>query len=67
MVFALLITIALQLMVIYLPFFNEIFRTHPLSLKELGITLLTSSIVFWAVEIEKLFKGKYTPRKISPL
>ena len=58
MVFALLITIALQLMVIYLPFFNEIFRTHPLSLKELGITLLTSSIVFWAVEIEKLFKGK---------
>ena len=58
MVFALLITIALQLMVIYLPFFNDVFRTQPLSLKELGITIATSSIVFLAVEIEKVFKRK---------
>lgn len=58
MVFALLITIALQLMVIYLPFFNDVFRTQPLSLKELGITIATSSIIFWAVEIEKIFKRK---------
>ena len=56
MVFALLITVALQMMVIYLPFFNDVFRTQPLSLKELGITIATSSIIFWAVEIEKVFK-----------
>lgn len=56
MVVALAITIGLQMLVIYLPFFNEIFRTEPLTLKELAITLVTSSIVFWAVELEKILK-----------
>jgi Ca2+-transporting ATPase len=55
---ALLITIALQLMIIYTPFFNDIFKTQPLTIYELGITVLVSSIVFWAVEIEKVFKRK---------
>lgn len=53
---ALLITVALQLMIIYTPFFNEIFKTQPLTLYELLITLAVSSIVFWAVEIEKRIK-----------
>lgn len=56
MVLALAVTISLQLMVIYLPFFNGIFKTQPLTLTELGITLAASSLVFWAVEAEKLFK-----------
>jgi hypothetical protein len=34
-------------------FFNVIFKTQPLSLYELILTLLSSSIVFWAVEIAK--------------
>ena len=58
MLLALAITFSLQLMVIYLPFMNEIFRTHPLTLEELAITLAVSSIVFWAVEVEKMFKKK---------
>ncbi|MFV8379066.1 cation-translocating P-type ATPase [Flavobacterium sp. LB3R33] len=58
MVGALLITIVLQFMVIYTPFFNEIFKTQPLSLYELGITLAASSIVFWSGEIEKWFKNR---------
>lgn len=57
MLLAIAVTISLQLMVIYIPFFNEIFKTQPLTLKELGITLAASTIVFWAVEIEKLFKN----------
>jgi Ca2+-transporting ATPase len=56
MLVALLITVTLQLMVIYTPFFNEIFKTQPLTFKELAITLAVSSIVFWAVEVEKLIK-----------
>jgi Ca2+-transporting ATPase len=56
MLIALLITFALQIMIIYTPFFNEVFRTEPLTLYELGITLAVSSIVFWAVEIEKWIK-----------
>ncbi|MGB5370980.1 MAG: cation-translocating P-type ATPase [Flavobacteriaceae bacterium] len=53
---ALLVILALQLMIIYMPFFNAIFKTQPLNLAELGITLAVSSIVFWAVELEKWIK-----------
>jgi P-type Ca2+ transporter type 2C len=54
---ALSVTSALQLMVIYVPFFNEIFKTSALTATELLLTLAVSSIVFWAVEIEKLVKS----------
>jgi len=53
---ALFITVALQLMIIYTPYFNEVFRTQPLSLSELVITLAVSSIIFFTVEIEKWIK-----------
>jgi P-type Ca2+ transporter type 2C len=50
---ALFLTVVLQLILIYSPFFNGIFKTQPLSLYELGITLVLSTVVFWAVELEK--------------
>ena len=50
---AFLMTIALQLMTIYVPFLNPIFKTQPLTMMELAITLGLSSIVFVAVEIKK--------------
>lgn len=50
---ALFLSVILQLTLIYSPFFNRIFKTQPLSIYELAITFATSSIVFWAVEIEK--------------
>jgi len=53
---ALLLTVALQMMIIYTPFFNDIFRTQPLTFYELAITLAVSAIVFWMVEIEKWIK-----------
>jgi Ca2+-transporting ATPase len=53
---ALILTISLQLTIIYVPFFNTIFKTQPLTFNELTITILTSSIVFIAVEIEKYIK-----------
>jgi Ca2+-transporting ATPase len=46
----------LQLLTIYLPFLNRIFHTKPLTLGELTLTLAFSSLVFVAVEIEKLIK-----------
>jgi Ca2+-transporting ATPase len=58
MIGALLITVSLQLMIVYTPFFNEIFKTQPLTLYELLLTLAVSSIVFWAVEIEKWIKNR---------
>lgn len=50
---ALFLTVILQLMLIYSPFFNSIFKTQPLSIYELAITFVVSSVVFCAVEIEK--------------
>jgi Ca2+-transporting ATPase len=49
-----LLTVALQLAVIYVPFLNPIFRTAPLSAGELVLCLALSCVVFAAVEIEKL-------------
>ena len=48
-----LLTLLLQLAVIYIPIFNPIFRTQPLTLQELGICLALSSVVLFAVEVEK--------------
>jgi len=48
-----LLTIALQLAVVYVPFLQEIFNTQALSLAELAISLVISTIVLWAVEMAK--------------
>lgn len=57
MTMALIATVSLQLLIIYVPFLNPVFKTQPLSLKELLITLAASSIVFWVVELEKMIKS----------
>ncbi len=55
---AFVLTFILQMATIYVPSLNIIFKTQPLSLEELVITLALSSIVFVAVEIEKYFKRR---------
>jgi len=47
------ITIGLQLAVVYLPVLQPVFKTTALGPGELAAVLAASSIVFWAVEIEK--------------
>jgi len=53
---AVLLTFGIQMATIYVPYLNPIFKTEPLSAKELIITILLSVVVFLAVEIEKSFK-----------
>jgi len=50
---ALVLTFALQMAVLYVPWLNPVFRTAPLSPGELAACLALSSVVFIGVEIEK--------------
>jgi Ca2+-transporting ATPase len=43
----------LQLLVIYVPFLNGVFKTQPLALEELGVCLILPLVVLAAVEAEK--------------
>lgn len=58
LIFAVLITVVLQLVVIYLPYANKVMKTQPLSLAELLLSILFASIVFHAVELEKYIKAR---------
>jgi len=58
---AVVLTFLMQMATIYVPVLNRVFKTVPLTAWELLIAVAASSIVFFAVEIEKLvrrFGGK---------
>jgi Ca2+-transporting ATPase len=58
MVAAVTLTFGLQMMITYWTPMNEIFKTQPLPLPELGLSLGLSLVVFLAVEVEKWFKRR---------
>lgn len=58
LVFAISIAVILQLLIVYIPFFNKTFQTDPLNIFEFTLTILVSSIVFWMVETEKLIQRR---------
>ena len=55
LLFAVLLTLVVQILTVYLPFFNGIFNTIPLTAEQLAICLGLSTVVFWSAEIEKFF------------
>ncbi|MBE0425625.1 MAG: cation-translocating P-type ATPase [Nitrospirae bacterium] len=55
---AFILTVLLQLATIYVPYLNPIFKTNPLTLSELLLCFGLSSVVFFAVEIEKWWKRR---------
>ncbi|MEP0792854.1 cation-translocating P-type ATPase [Trichocoleus sp. FACHB-69] len=63
LLWAVSVTTALQLMLLYVPFLQNFFGTTPLSLQELGICLGFSSLMFVWVELEKLFIRWYKSRQ----
>jgi len=49
------LTVVFQLALVYVPFLQSIFKTVALPVPDLILTLLVSSVIFWAVELEKWF------------
>lgn len=58
-------TFILQLAVVYLPFFNELFKTQPLTFKELAFCMMMALIVFHAVEFEKWVRKRIRKNKAA--
>jgi Ca2+-transporting ATPase len=56
LLFAVCVTVAAQLMVIYVPALNAIFHTAPLSLNQLAICFGAGAVILLIVEIEKLVR-----------
>ncbi len=63
LVYAVLTTVILQLIVIYVPFFRTAFRTVQLSLFELGVVLVLASTTLISMELMKYFSGKSSQEK----
>jgi len=58
---AFVLTFILQMATIYVPQLNVIFKTTPLTFGQLAVTLALSTVVFFAVEFEKLVKRRRNP------
>ena len=55
---AVLLTLVLQMAVVYLPFFQNIFKTMPLSAGDLAISLGCSVLVYLGVEVYKMIRRR---------
>ncbi|RJP83618.1 MAG: cation-translocating P-type ATPase [Desulfobacteraceae bacterium] len=49
------VTLALQLILIYVPFFNTVFRTTPLRWEELGICAAGAGVIILITELKKMY------------
>jgi Ca2+-transporting ATPase len=59
---AVLVTLALQMLVVYWGPLQRVFGTVPLNPLELTISLGVATLVFWAVELEKLIRRRRSLR-----
>jgi len=55
---AVVLTFAAQMATVYVPFLNPVFKTQPLTFNELAVTVILSSVVFFAVEVEKFIRRR---------
>jgi Ca2+-transporting ATPase len=61
---AVILSFVFQMLTIYVPSLNPIFKTEPLTFNELILTLALSSMVFFAVEIEKWYKRRNLQKNV---
>lgn len=65
MIGAVLLTFVLQMLVIYWEPLQSLFGTQALPLPDLLISLAFSTLVFWAIEIEKWLQRRRTDRPVT--
>ena len=63
---AVLLTFALQMATIYVPWLNPIFRTESLSIGELALCIGAALVVLVVVEIEKTWRRSQQARRTTP-
>ncbi|QEC70086.1 cation-translocating P-type ATPase [Panacibacter ginsenosidivorans] len=63
LIFTVVITFILQLAIIYFPFLNMIFKTEPLSIKDLVFCIAVSMVVFVVVEAKKVIHASIRSRQ----
>ena len=66
---AVVVSLGLQLAIIYVPALNALFKTAPITPGELVLCLVISSVVFFAVELEKYLvrrRGLYADPARTP-
>ncbi len=66
MIGSVLLTFVLQLALLYVPWLQRVFDTTAISLPDLAICLVLSTLVFWCVELEKLIRRMRNPETNSP-
>jgi Ca2+-transporting ATPase len=52
------LAVTLQMATVYIPFLNTVFRTQPLSIPDLALTVVFSCIIFVCAELWKIFRHK---------
>lgn len=65
MVIAILVTVMLQMIVVYSPLLNKVFHTQPLTLTELLAAISIASIVFWILESAKFIETLLKTRNFT--
>jgi Ca2+-transporting ATPase len=60
--FAIALTVLLQLLIVYLPFTEEIFKTSPLDWKAMLMILSVTVVCLLGIELVKLFSYRLQPR-----
>jgi len=60
LILATLISFSLQMLVVYQPFLQTIFKTEPLGVFDWCLVVIVSSFPLWAMEIVKLIKNQKT-------
>jgi Ca2+-transporting ATPase len=60
LILATLVSFFLQMVVVYMPFLQKVFKTEPLGLFDWGLVIVISSFPLWAMEVVKIINKRKT-------